>query len=65
MIKGAWFPRSLRMTTGTFLGEIRCSMTRIGSRIVILQVAAHTSGRRTDKAIRMTANAINANVTTG
>ena len=40
-------------------------MARIGRRIVILQVAAHTSGWRTYKTIRMAADAINANVTTG
>ena len=65
MIESAGFPRSLGVTSGTFLGKFRCSMARIGSRIVILQVAAHTSGWRTDKAIRMTADAINTNVTTG
>ena len=40
-------------------------MARIGRRIVILQVAAHTSGWSTYKTIRMAADAINANVTTG
>ena len=64
MIEGARFPGNFGVTTGTFLRKIRGSMRRIGRSIVILQVAAHTSGRRTNKTIRMAADAINTYVAT-
>ena len=64
MIEGARFPGRLRVATGTFSREFRCSMSRIGRRIVILQVTTHTRGWCADKSTRMTADAIYTDVAT-